>query len=203
MNRGLSGRPLILLGTGGHGRVVAELATVCGGRLLGVCDPALSREGVAVWRGIPVLGGDEYLETVNTCDVWLLNGVGMMPGKSARRSVYQRMSQSGFQFPALVHPAAWVSDSATLEAGAQIMAGAVVQAGATIGYDSIINTGSTVDHDSVVGRHCHIAPGATLCGDVEVGDQAFVGAGATVIQGVTIGPDTLIRAGTVITRNVP
>jgi len=198
----LSGRPLILLGAGGHARVVAEAATACGGEIRGICDPSLFEQGVAVWHGIPVLGGDDYLESINPDDVWLLNGVGMMPGNRVRYSVYRRLSQLGFEFPPLVHPASWVSGSATLGLGAQVMAGAIVQPGADIGCGSIINTGSSVDHDSVIGAHCHIAPGATLCGDARVADHAFIGAGATVIQGVSIGAEAFVRAGQVITRDV-
>lgn len=198
----LSDRPLVLLGAGGHGRVVAELAMACGGKLLGVCDPALARQGVTVWHGIPVLGGDEYLDAVNPEDVWLLNGLGMVPGDGVRRSVCQRQRKSGFRFPALVHPAAWVASSAALESGAQVMAGAIVQAGVTIGCGSVVNTCSSVDHDSVIGQHCHIAPGVTICGDVTVGDRVFVGAGATVIQGVAIESGAFVRAGALITRDV-
>lgn len=195
-------RPLILLGAGGHGRVVAELATACGGTLLGVCDPSLAEQEVLEWHGLPVLGGDEYLEKVKPGEVFLLNGIGMMPGSKVRRSVFQRLSQSGFEFPVLVHPAAWVAGSAILEPGVQIMAGAVLQPGVIVGRDSIINTGSSVDHDSMIGQHCHIAPGVTLCGDVEVGDHVFVGAGATLIQGVVLAPNVFVKAGKVITRNV-
>jgi sugar O-acyltransferase (sialic acid O-acetyltransferase NeuD family) len=195
-------RPLILLGAGGHGRVVAELVTACGGTLLGVCDPSLAEQGTLEWHGLPVLGGDEYLENVKPGEVLLLNGIGMMPGSEVRRSVFQRLSQSGFEFPVLVHRAAWVAGSVVLEPGVQVMAGAVLQPGVTVGSNSIINTGSSVDHDSVIGQHCHIAPGVTLCGDVEVGNHVFVGAGATLIQGVVLGPDVFVKAGKVITRNV-
>ena len=199
---GVCDRPLILLGAGGHGRVVAELATACGGRVMGVCDPMLAKQGAAVWHDIPVLGGDDYLENVNPSDVLLINGVGMMPGSGVRRTVFDRQRRSGFEFPALVHPAAWVSGSAKLESGVQVMAGAVVQAGVAIGCDSIVNTSSSIDHDSVIGCHCHIAPGVTLCGNVEVGHQSFIGAGATVIQGVCVQPESFIKAGALITRNV-
>ncbi|TGN39927.1 acetyltransferase [Marinobacter confluentis] len=198
----LSGRPSILLGAGGHARVVLELAIACGASVKGVCDPELSGRGVSLWHTVPVLGGDDYLNGVTPEDVWILNGIGMMPGSGVRHSIFQRLSQAGFEFPALTHPAAWVAGSATLEAGAQIMAGAIVQAGVFVGLNTIINTRSSVDHDSLIGSHCHIAPGVTLCGDVQVGDHTFIGAGATVIQSVAVGANAFVKAGQVVTGNV-
>jgi sugar O-acyltransferase (sialic acid O-acetyltransferase NeuD family) len=194
---------LILLGAGGHAKVLLSLARAAGLPVVGVCDGPLSQSGAREWRGVPVIGGDDALDSVDPSNVGLINGVGQLVGKLGRRTLHERMKKRGFQFPALVHPAAVLDPTAVLREGVQVMAGAVVQADASIDESSIVNTRASVDHDCVVGPHVHIAPGATLCGGVRVLEGAFVASGATVAQGVTIGRGCVVGAGVTLVRDLP
>jgi sugar O-acyltransferase (sialic acid O-acetyltransferase NeuD family) len=194
--------PLVMLGAGGHAKVLLSLAQASGLNVYGVCDPELAQQGSGHWRGIQVLGGDEMLDALDPESVGLINGIGQLVGSTGRRKVFERFKAKGFRFPILVHPAAWVDVSAVLNEGVQVMAGAVIQADATVGTNSIINTGASLDHDCCLGSHVHVAPGATLCGSVHVQDRAFVASGATVIQGLTIGEDAVVGAGTVLVRDL-
>lgn len=192
----------VLLGAGGHAKVVLATARAVGLTLRGVCDPTLSSQGVAMWRDMPVLGDDSALDAVGAGELSLLNGVGQLVGGSARAVLYARMRQRGFRFPPLVHPSAWVDPTARLGEGVQIMAGAVVQADCRIDENSIVNTGARIDHDCTVGAHVHIAPGAILCGEVQVGDSAFVGAGSVALQGRRMGSGSVLGANTVLRRDL-
>ncbi|WP_278800095.1 acetyltransferase [Marinobacter nauticus] len=194
------GHKCVLVGAGGHAKVVQELALLGGAEILGVCDPKFSTTGEQYWNGLKVLGGDEFLDETSPESVLLLNGIGMMPGNTIREKAYDRFVSMGFRFPALVHPFAWCSPLASIADGVQLMAGVVVQPGATIGKNSIVNTRSSVDHDSRIGAHCHLAPGATVCGDVQLGNSTFVGAGATIVQAVNVAPNQFIKAGS-LTRS--
>jgi len=203
MSRDLTfARPLILLGAGGHAKVVLSLARAAGWAMLGVCDPELARQGVREWRGLRVLGGDQALADVDPADVGLLNGIGQVMGGGARQRLFDELAPRNFRFPVLVHPAASVDPTATLGDGVQVMAGAIVQADTRIGQNTIVNTRASVDHDCVIGSHAHIAPGATLCGAVHVEGGAFVGAGATVVQGLRIGSLAFVAAGAVLIRDL-
>lgn len=195
--------PLVLLGAGGHAKVLLALVEAAGMRLRGVCDPALHERGESHWQGIPVLGGDDALAAADPADTPLVNGLGQRVGQDHRSRLFAALRKRGFRFPALVHPAAWVAPTVRLAEGVQVMAGAVVQPDCQIGEDTIVNTGATIDHDCRIGRHAHVAPGATLCGGVTVADGAFVGAGATLIQGVTIGAGAIVGAGTTVVRDLP
>lgn len=182
--------------------MLLALARALGLAMAGVCDPALEREGVRTWCGLPVLGGDEALERLSPQSHALVNAVGPLPGRDIRRQLYERHREKGFVFPALVHPFSWVDSSVALADGVQVMAGAVIQPDCTLGANSTINTGATVDHDCRIGAHTHIAPGATLCGGVHVEDGAYVGAGATIIQNLCVGASAVVGAGTTCVRNV-
>lgn len=192
--------PAILLGAGGHARVVRALAEALGMEITGVCDPALAAG--EKWHGLQVLGGDTALLAFDPVSVVLLNGVGKMPGSTSRARLQAEWALRGFAFPPLLHPAAWVAPDAKLGPGVQVMAGAVVQPGCTLAMGCIVNTRASLDHDGQLAEDVHLAPGATLCGEVRVGAGAFIGAGAVVIQGRSIGTGAVVAAGSVVLRDV-
>ncbi|MBC9784431.1 acetyltransferase [Heliobacterium chlorum] len=195
-------KPSLLLGMGGHARVLLDILGKRRWPLLGFIakdDPG--RE--AFLAGIPVLGNDESVYEYPANSVYLINGVGTTGKSTVRRSLYERFISSGYQFATIVHPSALLADGIELAKGCQVMAGAVIQPGCFIGENSIINTRAVIDHDCSIGKHVHVAPGAVLCGDVKVEDNVMVGAGATVIQGIYIGADSIIAAGAVVVKDVP
>ena len=193
-------RPVIVIGSGGHAKVVIAALQRSGAEILGITDPDRRRAHVRV-MDVPVLGDDRVLEGYEADAVVLVNGVGCAGSSAPRRRVFEDLRGKGFRFEVVIHPAAVVAADSEFGEGAQVMAGAVIQPGCRIGANAIVNTGAGIDHDCAIGDHAHIAPGAVLCGGVRVGAEAHVGAGATVIQNVTIPPGGLVRAGSVMTRS--
>jgi UDP-perosamine 4-acetyltransferase len=194
-------RAVLVLGAGGHARVLIDTLQCLGISILGVLDAAVEKHGQSI-LGAQVLGGDNMLEDFSPYDVELVNGVGSVADTNARRDLFRRQKARGFRFATVVHPSAVVSPHARLLEGAQVMAGAVVQTGCRIGANVLINTGAFVDHDCAIGDHVHLAPGVTLSGEVEIGDGAHVGTGATIIQGRRIGDESLVAAGAVVVDHV-
>jgi len=193
--------PILVVGGGGHGRVVLEALLAAGAEVAGVIDP---QPGVmaALPDGVRWLGGEAVLADYKPGDYLLANGVGGI-GDARRRGLFERLRAAGYRFARVRHPAAIVARTGVaLGEGSQIMAGAVIQPGVHIGADAVVNTRAAIDHDCRIGDHCHVAPGAVLCGDVTVGAGTHVGAGAVVIQGVRIGSSSIIGAGAVIRRDV-
>ena len=195
-------RPLVLLGAGGHARVLVALARAAGQAILGVCDPALAADSVSRWGDLDVLGDDGALDRLPPDRVALVLGVGQLASGNMRERIYASWRARGYDFPSLVHPAAWVAPGVVLGDGVQVMAGAVIQPGCEIGENSIVNTRASVDHDCRIGHNVHVAPGATLCGSVTVEAGVFIGAGATVIQGVRIGGHAVVGAGVTLVRDL-
>lgn len=191
---------VIVLGGGGHARVVLDAARQAGASVVGFTAPEADPGELL---GAPYLGTDEVLNDYQPDRIRLLNGIGLLPGgEKVRERLFSRLEEEGYLFKELVHPRATMSSSAGIEQGAQVMMGACVQTRARLGKNCIVNTGATVDHDCRISAHAHIAPGATLAGDVRVGRGAFVGAGATVVQGVEIGDYGVVGAGAVVLDSV-
>jgi UDP-perosamine 4-acetyltransferase len=191
----------IILGAGGHARVVADALIARGLRVRGFVDSDSTRHG-ALLLGLPVLGGDDVLERAAPSEVLLANGIGSAGSMETRRRVYDSAKARGFSFATIVHPAAIVAPSARLGEGVQVLARAVVQPLAVVGENSIVNTGAIVEHDVTVGSHVHISPGCVLAGGAKIGDLAHVGVGSVVIQGMSIGDGSLVAAGAVVVDHV-
>ena len=192
-------RPVLILGTGGHARVVADTLLAAGQTILGFTDPAPQFER---WRDLPCLGGDEVLDHYPPEAVLLANGIGFLPFQTLRERIYHQFTELGYLFTQVIHPSAVIAAGTDIAAGVQIFAGAIVQTGCRIGENSLINTAASADHDCVIGEHCHIAPGATLCGGVRLARGVLIGSKAAVIQEIAVGADTLIGAGVTLTHSL-
>ena len=193
-------KPVIVLGAGGHAKVIIDALRLCGREIIGITDS--EDTGESHFCGIEVLGDDGSLLEHSPEEVVLANGIGAMPGSELRRKLHQRMTDKGYEFAIVIHPSAVVAADVTIGNGVQLMAGTVIQPGVRIGSSTIINTGVTVDHDCNVHSHCHLAPGVTLSGNVEVNRCTHIGTGTSIIQGITIGENCVIAAGSIIYSDV-
>lgn len=193
--------PVIVLGSGGHAKVLLDALRTGAASVIGLTDsdPALAGSTVL---GVKILGTDDALRQFPPSAVVLVNGIGSIGPTDSRRALFEKYKRLGYTFASVIHPAAVVAPSAQLGEGVQVMAGGIVQPDCSIGDDSIVNTGASVDHDCRIGAHVHIAPGATLSGTVEVGDNVHIGTGSTVMQGVRIGAESVIGAGAVVIDDV-
>ena len=193
---------IIIIGAGGHAKVVAELLRLSGKyEIIGFLDSALVGKKIG---GFPVLGGDELLPRLLADGVSLaFIGVGGTGDNLPRMKIFERVSALGFTFANAIHPSVIISDSAHLGQGIAVMARAVINPDAEIGDNVIINTGAIVEHDCKIGAHVHVSPGVVLCGGVRVGVAAHIGAGATIRQNIIIGERAVVGAGAVVVKDVP
>lgn len=194
-------KPVIVLGGGGHAKVLIDMLRRLDCLVLGIIDP--NRTVGSLAHGLNVLGGDDAVFGYSPEEVELVNGMGSLPNdKGLRASLFKAFSTKGYRFKTLIDPTAIVASDVELSAGVQVMAGVIIQAGTGIAFNSIVNSGAIVDHDCHIGSHVHIAPGAVLSGAVEVGEAVHIGTGATIIQGIRIGAGSIIGAGSVITQSI-
>lgn len=142
---------LMILGAGGHGRVAAETARLCGYPAAEFLDDGQT--------------GDSIVGTCESYSRFLLEKRPFfvaMGNNSLRERWLLRLEAEGGELPVLIHPRACVSPSAVIEPGTIIEAGAIVNTGSRIGKGAIIGLGAIVDHDAVVGPFCHINSGSIV-----------------------------------------
>lgn len=191
--------PLLVLGAGGHGKVVADVARSAGWALAGFLDDAPALDGTSLW-GLPVLSLDRLRrERPALLQAALALGVGE---NGARERAHARLLATGFTVVTLVHASAVVAPTATLGEGTVVMANATVNPDARLGRGNIVNTGAVVEHDCLLADYVHLSPNAALGGAVTLGARTHLGLGAVVLPGLVIGADVRVGAGAAVVRDV-
>jgi sugar O-acyltransferase (sialic acid O-acetyltransferase NeuD family) len=194
--------PCVILGCGGHGRVVLDILLNAGGHdVVGFIDSDPAMTGRRV-DGIEVLGRPDDLPRIRD-ELGVNRAIVAIGDNGARRALADDLETGGFELINAIHPSANLARNVTLGKNIVIAAGALVCAHCQLGDSVILNTGCIVDHESLVGTATHICPGARLAGRVTVESGAFVGIGATVIQSIRVGYEAIVGAGAVVITDVP
>src|SRR2546430_13571427 len=187
----------VLVGAGGHARVVLDAARASGLDVVAVVDARADLKG-SKFEGLEIVGDESAIADLRRRGVdAVLLGVGSIDVGGARRALYARISALGLQLPVVRHPSAVVSPTATIGPGSVVFANATINPGARVGTNVIVNTATIVDHDVVIGDHAHVSPGAHLAGGGTGGEGSHVGIGARSIQGVRIGASAVVGPGAV------
>ena len=192
---------LLIIGAGGHARVVISIA-----RRMGTWDliGVLAREAPTAYEqidGVPLIG--PYADAARLHGEGVTQAALAIGDNTERASKLAGLAQLGFNFPVLQHPSALIEDNATLGDGTVVCAGAIIGAQVMIGRNVIINTGAILDHETVVGDHAHIAPGCRVAGRVRIGEGTLLGIGTCVREKIDIGAQSLIGAGSVVVDDIP
>ena len=193
---------ILILGAGGHGRVVLDILLADAGcEVIGFLDNNPSIQGRRI-DGIPVMGTIDELESI--VETSGATGVVIAIGDNGtRRGLSRRIQLAGITLVNAIHPTASIARNAMLGRGVVVAAGVVVCANCQIGDVVILNTGCIVDHQTMIGEGSHICPGVRVAGRVKVESGVFVGIGATIVPHVTLGCEAIVGAGSVVLEDVP
>ena len=185
---------LIVIGAGGHGSVIADLARLNGYTNIQFLDDADIKQK----NGYPVVGKvDDCVRYISDAAFSVAIG-----NNDLRAAIHKKLSDSGAEIVSLIHPHTAIGENVTLGQGTVIMAGVVINPGATVREGVILNTCCSVDHDCIVGSFSHISVNAHLCGTVTIGKQVFIGAGVTVINNVSVCDGVTVGAGATVVKNI-
>lgn len=185
---------LVIIGAGGHGKVIADIA--CRAGYTGIVfldDNSQSR----TCGEFPVVGSSADAARYTDADFVVAIGDGRV-----RKMLHRRLQAMNCRLVTLIHPSATVASHVTLGAGTVVMAGAVINPYAQIGEGCIINTCASVDHDCSIGAFSHVAVGAHIAGSVTTGEHTWVGAGAVIRNNTQIVSDCVIGMGAAVVKNI-
>jgi sugar O-acyltransferase (sialic acid O-acetyltransferase NeuD family) len=154
-------RRLVILGAGGHGRAVGDLAEACGWSVVGFTDRSAADERV--------LGRDDDLPALRRSALIDAGIVGVGNTALQRRAeLFDRLRESGLVIATLIHPRATVSSSARVGQGSVVFPSTVLGAGVTVGDNVVIYSAAVAEHECRIGDHVYLSPGAILSGAVVV-----------------------------------
>lgn len=183
---------IMILGAGGHGRVVADIARLNGYTDIRFLDDNIENRFCKIDGHI-----DDFAEFIENYDFFVAIG-----DNETRKQIFEKLTAFKANVVTLIHPNAVVCQDVKIGRCSVVMAGAVINTNVTIGDGVIINTSSSVDHDCVVGNYVHVSVGVHVAGSVCIGDCVFIGAGATVINNLSIVENCKIGAGAIVVSDI-
>lgn len=183
---------VILVGAGGHAKVIADIVLKSGDQLLGFLDDDPMKTSVL---GYPVLGNIENWKAFSKEAKFLL-AVG---NNHLRESLEAKLKVDWYT---AIHPSAQIGMDVVIGEGSAVMANVVINTGARIGKHCIVNTAAVVEHDNQIEDYVHISVGAKLGGTVEVGKDSWIGIGAVVKNNLSVCRDCIVGAGGVVVKDL-
>lgn len=141
---------------------------------------------VKICCGVKVVGSTAELGRFARSSAVDLAVVAVVLDLEARGRLLQRCDDSNVPTPALVHPLASVSPTATISDGALVFPFAVLAAGARVGRGSVLKANSQLSYSTVVGDCCLVGPSTFIGPRAVLGDQVMVRAGAVVEGDATV-----------------
>ena len=150
-------RSLLIIGAGGHGKVVAEVTGECGYEEIAFLDDN-SEEAV---------GKISEMEKFSSLYKEAFVAIGH---NQVRGEILAQLKTAGYEIPVLIHPSAYISRTAKIQSGTVVEPKAIVNTNAEISEGCIISVGAIVDHDTKLEACVH------------VNARAIVKAGAMVKQ---------------------
>lgn len=161
---------LIIIGAGGYGRTVADIARQSG-RYTEVCflDDNSTDE--------LVIGKcSDYINHIAP-DTELYPAFGNNEG---RLQWIERLETTGANIPTLIHHTTYVSPEATVGVGTVVLPKAIINTGTVINSGCIINSGAIIDHGCVIEDGVHICLGAIVKAENRIPKCMKVEAGVVI-----------------------
>lgn len=140
---------LLIIGAGGHGKVVKEAAEAL--KIYNRIDFLDDNSELAIGRV------EEYEKFRNDYQ-YAFVAIG---NAEIRNELVHKLSEH-YTIPTIIHPTAYVSPSAQLGTGCYVGAKAVINTNSHIKNGCIIGIGALVDHDCVVGEYSYVNAGAIV-----------------------------------------
>lgn len=146
-------------------------------------------------NGIPVIAIEKLAEYYGNTEVKLVLGVGYNKMGAIKESLFNSLTDRGYDFVNYIHPTAIISKDVVLGTGNNILEGVILESGVKIGNGNLLFGGSMIAHDTEVGNFNSFSVKSVVAGCSKVSNNCFVGANATVRDHLIIDDYVLIGAG--------
>lgn len=165
---------LIILGAGGYGRTVADIARQSKrySDILFLDDNTTAEDVVGKCS--------EYINLIAP-DTEIYPAFG---NNEIRLQWITKIETTGGAVPTLIHETAYVSPEAIVECGTVVLPKAIINTGVSVKRGCIVNCGAIIDHGCVIEESTHICLGAIVKAENRIPSCMKVEAG-TVIENRT------------------
>ena len=187
---------IAIIGAGGHGKVVGEIALLNHYETIGFFDDRANEIKEFPFTVIDTFHNlNDHLKNYDSFFV-------AIGDNKLRAEKISWLKKSNLNIVNLIHPKATISKFSSLGVGTCVMANAVINPGTLIKEAVIINTSASIDHDCVIEDFTHISPNCSLSGNVTIGKFTHLGTGTSVHPGIEIGNDVKTGIGSRVFKNI-
>ena len=190
-------KKVIIIGAGGHAKVVADIVKSSGDQIVGFLDDNIDLRDNTIFEDKIVLGTTRVEDVEKYKDNYFIIGIG---SNRVRKIISEKYPELNWY--TAIHPSAIIGSNVEIGEGSVVMAGTIINTGTVIGKHCIINTSSSIDHDNVLEDYVHVSPGSHLAGAVKIMKGTWICSGVTIINNITIGNNNVIGAGATVIRNI-
>lgn len=188
-------KKLIIIGAGGHGKVVSSIAkqTKRFDEIYFVDDHSTGSV-----NGINIIGKIDCISNFKSGYEFFV----AIGNNKIRKKITDELLESNYLLATLLHQNTVISDSVEIGKGTVIMPGVIVNNDAQIGSGCIINTNTVVEHDCIIGDFVHLSPSVTVAGTTKVGNLSWIGTNATLINNLKVGQNVIVGASGLVIDNL-
>lgn len=180
--------PIILLGAGGHSKVIIDTFIEQGVFIYGIIDDY--KQPSVFYRNVNIIHKNEI--PINAVFFPCIGD------NTIRSSIIKRYKGSYIN---CIDKKSHISDTVKLGVGNYIGPYSIISADCNIGNFNIINNGAIIGHDTQIGDYCHISLNSNICGGCFIKDFSFLGAGSTINPKIIIEEKSIIGSNSVIVKN--
>lgn len=163
MMKSIAETKIVILGSGGYGRTVADIAVQLGYE--------------------PIVLDDNSLHPCAEFSLYSASVIPAFGNNELRLEWCGKIDDAGCKLATLIHPTAYVSPTASIDHGVVVLPRAVINTNTTIKKGSIINCGAIIDHDCMVEEGAHVCLGAIVKGDNRIPKCMKIEAGQVIERG--------------------
>ena len=189
-------KKLAIIGAGGHGKVVGEIALLSHYNIIDFFDDRANEIEVFPCNIVDNL--DYLKDHLNDYNAFFV----AIGDNQTRSDKMEWLKKYKVNIISLAHPKSTISKFSSLGAGTCVMANAVVNPGTLIKEGAIINTSASIDHDCIIEKFAHISPNCSLSGSVRIGEFVHLGSGTSVHPEISIGNKVKTGVGSKVFKNI-
>lgn len=160
---------LLILGAGGFGQSIAELATLLNkwGTISFVDDRWPNQTQVARHSIIA------NIQNLTSLDLQNYEAIIAIGNNQIRQKWHQLLLDLDVSLTSIIHPQAIIAPSAKIGSNVIIMAGCIVGTNSVIQDGVILNIGALLDHDVMIESFSHLSVGVKVAGGNIVSSYSF------------------------------
>ena len=196
-------KKLLILGSGGHGKVIADVAEKCNEfEEISFLDKKFIDSKFSKDINSKKVIGDISIKSLKKFSTKFNHAFVGNSDNKIRLRFLKELIKLDFIIPVIKDPSAEISKYAQKEKGAFINTNTVIQFNARIKFGTILNTASTIDHDSIIREGTRIAPGVNIAVEVNIGKYCLIGIGSQIIQRIRIGNNVIVGGGSIVLKDI-